>query len=57
MKWYEEYVLWFEYWTKYISNNPESLISWEETMIKSKELREECFSCKYLNKCNWFWKK
>lgn len=57
LKWYEEYVLWFEYWTKYISNNPESLISWEETMIKNKELREECFSCKYLNKCNWFWKK
>lgn len=57
LKWYEEYVLWFEYWTKYISNNNESLISWEETMIKSKELREECFSCQYKNKCNWFWKK
>jgi hypothetical protein len=57
MKWYEEYILWFEYGTKYISNNPKSLISWEETMINSKELREECYSCKYLNKCNWFWKK
>jgi hypothetical protein len=57
LKWYEDYVLWFDYWKEYISNNIESLKSWEDTMKFNKELWKDCFSCNYLNTCNWFWKK
>lgn len=57
LKWYEDYVLWFDYWKDYISNNVESLKSWESTMNLNKEFKKECYLCNYLNTCNWFWKK
>ena len=56
-KWYEKYVQWFEYWKDYLSNNVESLKSWEETMLSNKVLEEKCNSCKYLKECYGFWKK
>jgi len=56
-KWYEKYIQWFEYWKKYLSNNIESLKSWETTILSNKFLKEECNNCKYLKQCYGFWKK
>lgn len=56
-EWYEEYVQWFEYWNEFISNNIESLKSWEKTILSNKYLKEKCNTCKYLKECYGFWKK
>lgn len=56
-KWYEEYIQWFEYWKKYISNNLESIKEWEKTILSNKYLDEKCNNCKYLNECYGFWRK
>ena len=56
-KWYEKYVQWFEYWKEYISNNVNSLKSWEKTILSNKYLEKKCINCKYLNECHGFWKK
>lgn len=54
--WYEPYVLGFEYGKKYISNNPQALTSWEDTMLQNMEYKEVCATCSYKGKCYWFWK-
>lgn len=56
-KGYEKYIQWFEYWKQYLSNNIESLRSWEKTIISNKYLEKECNTCKYLKQCHGFWKK
>lgn len=56
-KWYEKYIQLFEYWKKYLSNNVESLKSWEQTIISNKYLEKQCDTCKYLKQCYGFWKK
>lgn len=52
--WYEKYVLWFDYWKKYISNNEESLMAWEETMKETRYFKEDCEKCSFKEKCLGF---
>ena len=56
-KWYESYILWFDYWQEYLSNNIASLKSWENTIIWNKIKKNKCKTCKFLTECHGFWKK
>lgn len=56
MEWYEKYIIWFEYWKKYLSNNEKSLLAWKKTIVENKYITDNCKQCWYLNECYWFWK-